>query len=62
MIERELSYNERAAYGECPVCHAKHGERCNPNIGNPWGLNARENGAHLGRLTNAPMRVREVPC
>lgn len=61
MRDRALTYNERATYGECPVCSAKHGERCDPNVGVPWGMNAPENGVHLGRLSSAPTRVREVP-
>ena len=64
-IERELTYDERATYGECPVCHAKHGEWCDGNIGVPLGQSVSgyptSNGVHLGRIQRAPMAVREVP-
>ena len=62
----ELSYDERATWGECPVCHAKPGEWCYPEIGIPIGRNVEgklpEHGAHLGRLQNAPYKVKLVPC
>jgi hypothetical protein len=54
-VERKLSYDERANYGECPVCHAKHGERCKDERQGP------QHGVHLGRLQNAPMVIREIP-
>lgn len=65
MTERELTYHERAVYGTCPVCGAGHGNPCNPDMGIPLGFNINGEraraGAHLGRLNNAPRRVREVP-
>lgn len=52
---RELSYDERASWGECPSCGAKHGEWCKDAKQGP------QHGVHLGRLTNAPLAVREIP-
>ena len=64
LAPRDLSFNERATWGECPVCHAPHGRNCDPSVGIPLGLNARgepaHGGAHLGRLNNAPFRVKLV--
>jgi hypothetical protein len=61
---REATYEERATWGECPACHAKHGERCNPNVGFALGTNVNgmppSDGAHIGRLQKAPLRVRLV--
>lgn len=50
---RELTYEERATFGECPVCHAPHGERCDGNQGFSFG-GPKTGGVHLGRLNNAP--------
>lgn len=62
---RELSPDERMRWGKCPVCHAEHGEPCDSSVGIPLGRNVYgevpTEGAHLGRLNAAPMRVREVP-
>ena len=62
----ELTYQERATWGECPVCHAKPGEWCDGTQGIALGLNTHgdppEHGAHLGRLQRAPKRVRMVAC
>lgn len=49
-LERDLTAEERFIWGECPVCHVPHGEQCEPG---------RE-GAHLGRLTRAPFKVKLV--
>jgi len=63
---RELTFDERARWGECPVCHAKDGEACNRYVAIPLGVAADggppANGAHLGRLNAAPQRVRTVPA
>ena len=63
---RELTYEERATWGECPVCHAKQGEWCSGAYGIALGRTVYgvlpEQGAHLGRLQRAPMRVRMVEC
>ena len=62
---REATYQERATWGDCPVCHAGHGEWCRAT-GIPLGTNingvapVQGDGAHLGRLQNAPTRVRLV--
>lgn len=63
---RELSYEERAKWGDCPWCGAKDGEACRPEIGFVLGRTVDgkppTDGVHLGRLQRAPMRVREVPA
>lgn len=63
---RELSYDEMARYGTCPVCLASHGEPCDPNLGIPLGRTISgalpQNGVHVARLNAAPRRVREVPA
>lgn len=66
MEARDATYAERATWGECPACHAKHGQPCNPSVGFPLGMNADGSlpleGAHLGRLLTAPTRVKLVPA
>lgn len=61
---RELTFEERAKWGKCPVCAAEQGESCNRKIGIPLGVNVHgevlEGGAHLGRLQRAPKRVQLV--
>lgn len=63
---RQLTNDERFVWGECPVCHAKHGEKCHPEVGFALGVSISggrpTEGAHLGRLSLAPERVREVPA
>lgn len=63
-VIRELSFDERAKYGDCPVCDAKHGQACDGNIGIPFGRTPSgsppSDAAHLARLNEAPRRVREV--
>lgn len=65
---RETTFEERATWGECPVCHAPDGEWCSAAIGIQLGqrvdgrrMNDGE-GAHLARLQRAPMVVRLVPA
>lgn len=64
-VVRELDFAERATWGDCPVCRAKHGEPCNANVGLVIGRTIHGappcDGAHLGRLRNAPLAVKEVP-
>lgn len=36
-LVRDTTVNERMTWGNCPVCRAKHGEACNPDIGVPLG-------------------------
>jgi len=66
METRDTTYEERATWGECPICHAKHGEPCDPGVGFPLGMTLSgrppTDGAHLGRLNNAPRRVKLVPA
>ncbi len=54
----ELTFEERAIWGECPVCHAADGEPCNGDIGIPLGRTINgdlpKGGAHLARLQRAP--------
>ncbi len=49
---RELTYKERAYWGTCPICGAKHGERCK-EINSLPGIDLAT-GAHVARLVNAP--------
>jgi len=64
MRERELSFDERSKWGDCPVCGVKDGEPCHSEVGFALGVNVNgkrpTEGAHLGRLQRAPFRVREV--
>lgn len=62
--ERELTYHERAVWGTCSVCGAEHGKACDPDVGIPLvaDVNGDRPRAHLARLNNAPLRVREVPA
>jgi hypothetical protein len=59
---QDLTYAERSTWGVCPVCDAIHGEPCDGRIGVPLGVNVNgqrpTEGAHLGRLQNAPVRKR----
>lgn len=61
----ELTTEERFTWGECPVCKAAHGQKCDGSIGIPLGLTVSgklpDPGAHLSRLQAAPHRVRLVP-
>lgn len=61
---KELTFEERATWGECPICHAKDGEKCNPDEGFFATLSVAKvplGGAHLGRLQKAPFKVRISP-
>lgn len=66
MRERDLSFEERARWGECPICQAPDGWPCCADVGFQFGVKANGDrmqagdGAHLGRLQRAPFRVREV--
>jgi len=57
---KDLTYEERATWGECPVCKVGHGEWCNGDFGISLGLNMRgnppEKGVHIVRLQMAPTR------
>lgn len=63
---RELTFDERARWGKCPVCKAPDGELCNSSIGFAFGCNISggppAQGAHLGRIQRAPHKVQEIPC
>ena len=68
MRERDLTPEERLVWGDCPVCPAKDGEPCHADVGFQVGVRVDGRrmkdgqGAHLGRLQKAPLRVKEVPC
>ena len=58
---REATWKERATWGECPICGAQPGQFCDPHAGFlPCGYDPPKDGAHLGRIQNAPLRVRLV--
>lgn len=64
MLERELTFDERATWGDCPACGVQHGESCHHEVGfalgvSPGGGRPTE-GAHFGRLQRAPFRVKTV--
>jgi hypothetical protein len=67
MRERDLSFDERSKWGDCPTCKAPDGTYCYAAVGVQLGRRADGRamqdgeGAHLSRLQNAPTRVREVP-
>lgn len=52
---RDLSLEERATWGTCTTCSARHGQRCRAAPG------STEVGVHIGRLRKAPVRVRMEP-
>ena len=60
---REATFEERATWGTCPVCKAAPGEWCDSAVGIPLGISPSgtlREGAHLGRLANAPTRIKLV--
>jgi hypothetical protein len=63
--QRELTFDERATWGECPVCNARDGVPCNGFVGIALGRNVNGDpapgGVHLGRLTRAPRAIQIVP-
>lgn len=66
MREKELTFDERAVWGECPVCHAPDLTPCFADVGvqlgtHPDGSRMKDGeGAHLGRLQAAPKRTKVV--
>jgi hypothetical protein len=58
---RDLTYEERATWGTCPVCGAADGVPCDGYVGIPLGRTATgeppKDGVHLGRLQNAPRAI-----
>jgi hypothetical protein len=64
-LNRDLTFEERATWGTCPVCRRAHGEPCDPDQGFHLGLNARgeipKGGAHLARLTAGPRAIQILP-
>ena len=66
MRERELTFDERMKWGNCPVCEAADGEYCHAAVGIQLGRRVDGKtmkdgeGAHLARLNKAPSKVREV--
>ena len=61
---RAASWEEQATWGECPTCHAKQGEWCNPAVGFSLGQSVSGgppvDGVHLARLQAAPHFVQLV--
>ena len=63
---RETTFEERATWGECPICHAKHGEWCFAEVGFQLGMKISGGrmetgeGVHLARLSKAPMKVKLI--
>ncbi len=61
--ERDLSFDERIRWGICSVCDAPDGEPCRAEVGLNLGMTASGRhlqtgeGAHLARLSAAPVRV-----
>lgn len=66
MRERELTMGERMVWGECPACGAEDEESCYADVGVQLGVRCdgrrlRDGeGAHIGRLQLAPVRVKLV--
>lgn len=62
----ELTYDERATWGKCPVCDAPEGEWCHAEVGFQVGIRVdgtrmqTGQGAHLARLQRAPQEVSDV--
>ena len=60
---RDTTIEERMTWGECPQCHAKHGEPCNADVGIQLGVKVgggrmkTGEGVHIQRLCYAPKRV-----
>lgn len=57
--ERDLTPSQRATWGVCPACLAKHGETCYREP--PYPDRMRPEYVHSARLASAPLRVRLVP-
>jgi hypothetical protein len=59
-IVEDLTFDERSKWGTCPACKATEGNPCHPEVGFSLGVNINgerpTEGAHLGRLNNAPDR------
>lgn len=49
----DLTYDQRAVWGTCPVCRAKHGERCRL-----YDALGTHEWTHTSRIEQAPARVR----
>jgi hypothetical protein len=58
-VKRQLTYDERAVWGTCPICGAEMGQPCDGSIGYYVGClpNKSQGGAHMGRLQAAPFEV-----
>ncbi len=52
---KQLKYEERATWGQCPVCSAAHGEMCRPDTPDTPTDTQIGIGAHMARLVNAPI-------
>lgn len=61
---KQLTFDDRAKWGECPTCGAEDGQYCNADAGIQLGKKVNGErmktgeGAHLSRLNNAPHKVK----
>lgn len=56
---RPATFEERATWGNCPVCGAKSGQRCLTKNATIVAEN-KDNWAHFERIDKAPTSVRLV--
>jgi hypothetical protein len=56
---QQLTYEDRAVYGTCPVCSAQPGEPCDMSQGIPLDVPTElsDTGTHTARLINAPTQA-----
>jgi len=52
----ELTYDERATWGTCPICNATPGQWCDGEIGLRFGGQIPHHGVHIARLQAAPTK------
>lgn len=70
-VIKELTDQERMAWGKCPVCEATHGQQCDILAGIVFQdlefsqhqvvLGLRYQGYHIKRFNSAPTHVQLVP-
>ena len=53
---KQLTTDERATWGMCPVCNVRHGEACTLSMDDfeEYPIDDLGLGAHVARLINAP--------
>lgn len=59
-IHFQLSQEQKLTWGDCPICPAKHGQRCNAAFGIKLGVGGDGSGAHLARLQNTPEEAVQI--